>query len=147
MLSDSADEKVMFSCVEAGASGYLVNDLSVQDLVKSIDLIASGRMVISPRVSDKFISEFGELREEKRRWEETGGVQLSPRETEILAMVTGGATNKEIADRLYITENTAKVHVKNILAKLKLRNRQQAAAYAVEHGINPAADKPGEDNH
>ena len=62
MLSDSVDEKVLFSCVEAGASGYLINDLSEQDLMKSIDLISSGRIVISPRVSDKFISEFNELR-------------------------------------------------------------------------------------
>lgn len=140
LLSDTVDEKVLFSCVEAGASGYLVNDLSVQDLIKSIDLIASGRMVISPRLSGKFIGEFTELRKSRREAARSSEAQLSPRETEILAMVAGGSTNKEIAGSLCITENTAKVHVKNILSKLKLRNRQQAAAYAVEHGIPTTPD-------
>lgn len=141
MLTDSLDEAKLFSCVEAGASGYLVKNLSVDDLVESIDLIAKGRVVISPLLSNKFLGKFAELRGKEKSDEGGEGSDLSEREREILGLVADGYTNKEIAQKLFITENTAKVHVKNILQKLELRNRQQAAAYAAEHGLAPHADE------
>lgn len=137
MLTDSVDKEKLFSCVEAGAKAYLIKNLSVDDLVKSIDLVARGRVVISPLLSDKFLGEFTKLREEERSSSTEGQPAVSGREREILGLVANGYTNKEIAQRLCIAENTAKVHVKNILVKLELRNRQQAAAYAAEHGLLP----------
>lgn len=135
MFTDSVDEGRLFASVEAGAKGYLVKDLSVDNLVKSIALISEGRVVISPLVSDKFMGEFTVLRGEKRTRGAEGESDLSERETEILRLVAEGYTNKEMAQQLCIAENTAKVHVKNILQKLELRNRQQAAAYAAEHAL------------
>ena len=135
MFSESVDQARLFASVEAGASGYLVKDLSVDNLVKSIDLISEGRVVISPILSKKFVDEFTVLREEKRARGTEEESDLSERETEVLRLVAEGYTNKEIAQKLCIAENTAKVHVKNILQKLELRNRQQAAAYAAEHGL------------
>jgi len=146
MFSESVDQARLFASVEAGASGYLVKDLSVDNLVKSIDLISEGRVVISPLLSKKFVDEFTVLREEKRARGTEEESDLSERETEILRLVAEGYTNKEIAQKLCIAENTAKVHVKNILQKLELRNRQQAAAYAAEHGLVTGVGD-GEDDH
>ena len=146
MFTESVDQTRLFASVEAGASGYLVKDLSVDNLVKSIDLISEGRVVISPLLSKKFVDEFTVLREEKRARGTEEESDLSERETEILRLVAEGYTNKEIAQKLCIAENTAKVHVKNILQKLELRNRQQAAAYAAEHGLVTGVGD-GEDDH
>ena len=146
MFSESVDQARLFASVEAGASGYLVKDLSVDNLVKSIDLISEGRVVISPILSKKFVDEFTVLREEKRARGAEGESDLSEREMGVLRLVAEGYTNKEIAQKLCIAENTAKVHVKNILQKLELRNRQQAAAYAAEHGLVTGVGD-GEDDH
>jgi len=146
MFSESVDQARLFASVEAGASGYLVKDLSVDNLVKSIDLISEGRVVISPLLSKKLVDEFTVLREEKRARGAEGESGLSQREMGILRLVAEGYTNKEIAQKLCIAENTAKVHVKNILQKLELRNRQQAAAYAAEHGLVTGVGG-GEDDH
>jgi DNA-binding NarL/FixJ family response regulator len=75
------------------------------------------------------------MKEEKEAREAESGSDLSEREVEILKLVTKGATNKEIAQKLIIAQNTVKVHIKNILEKLQLRNKQQAAAYAVKQGL------------
>jgi len=148
MLTDSVDKEKLFSCVEAGAKAYLIKSLSIDDLVKSIDLVAKGRVVISPLLSEKFLGEFTKLREEERSSSTEDQPAVSGREREILGLVANGYTNKEIAQRLSIAENTAKVHVKNILVKLELRNRQQAAAYAAERGLLPeTGDADGESDN
>lgn len=146
MFSESLDEDKLFASVEAGAKGYLVNNLSVDNLVKSIDLVSEGRVVISPLLSEKFVDEFTVLREEKRERGIEGESALSERETEIIALIARGYTNKEIAQKLFIAENTAKVHIKNILQKLGLRNRQQAAAYAAERGLVADVGDTGKEN-
>jgi len=129
MLTDSKREEKLFSAMEAGVTGYLAKDIKVVDLVKSIDLIAKGEVVVSPPLAGKLVRKVASTKETE------GKGYLSERETEILKLLGKGATNKEIAERLFIAENTAKVHVKNILGKSQLRNRQQAAAYAVQEGL------------
>lgn len=131
MLTDSKNEEDLFSSIDAGATGYLLKDMKVSDLVKSIDLIAKGEVIISPPLVEKLVDKFTEMK--RSQAEVKGG--LSDREQEILKLLAKGVTNKEIGDTLFITENTAKVHVKHILEKLQLRNRQQAAAYAVQQGL------------
>jgi len=131
MLTDSKNEEDLFSSIAAGATGYLLKDMKVSDLVKSIDLIAKGEVIISPPLVEKLVDKFTEMK--RSQAEVKGG--LSDREQEIIKLLAKGATNKEIGDTLFITENTAKVHVKHILEKLQLRNRQQAAAYAVQQGL------------
>ena len=130
MLTDSKDEEELFSAIESGATGYLLKDMKIGDLVESIDLIGKGEVVVSPPLAGKLVRK---VTLKTKEAEVKDG--LSQRETEILKLLAKGATNKEIAETLFITENTAKVHLKHILEKLQLRNRQQAAAYAVKQGL------------
>jgi DNA-binding NarL/FixJ family response regulator len=143
MLTDSENERELFSAIESGVTGYLLKDIKVDDLVKSIDLIGKGEIVVSPPLSEKFVGKFASMRQ-KEPENQTG---LTQQELEIVKLLAKGATNKEIAETLFITENTAKVHLKNILGKLGLRNRQQVAAYAVQQGlvteIIDIKEKPG----
>jgi len=135
MLTDSEEEEDIFSALKAGAKGYLLKNIGVDSLVESIDLIARGQIVVSPPLARKLLIEIASMRDDREAREAGSEADLSEREAEILKLVAKGATNKEIAERLIIAENTVKVHVKNILAKLQLRNKQQAAAYAVQRGL------------
>jgi len=142
MLTDSKGEDTLFSAIEAGATGYLVKDMKVIDLVKSIDLIAKGEVVVSSPLAGKLVDKVASTKAKEAEAKNN----LSGRETEILKLLAKGATNKEIAGTLFIAENTAKVHLKNILEKLRLRNRQQAAAFAVQEGLVTEVrdiEKPG----
>jgi len=143
VLTDSENEKELFSAIESGATGYLQKDTKVEDLVKSIDLIGKGEVVVSPPLAEKLVGKFASMRQ-KEAEEPTG---LTDREVEMVKLLPKGLTNKEMAETLFITENTVKVHVKNILGKLQLRNRQQVAAYAVQKGlvteIKDTGEKPG----
>jgi len=131
MLTDSENEQELFSAIESGATGYLLKDIKVDDLVKSVDLIERGEVIVSPPLGKKLVGKFASMRQ-KEAEHQTG---LTQQELEVVKLLTKGATNKEIAETLFITENTAKVHLKNILGKLGLRNRQQLAAYAVQQGL------------
>ena len=131
MLTDSENEQELFSAIESGATGYLLKDIKVDDLVKSIDLIGKGEVVVSPPLGEKFVGKFASMRQK----EAESQTVLTQQELKIVKLLAKGATNKEIAETLFITENTAKVHLKNILGKLGLRNRQQVAAYAVQQGL------------
>jgi len=130
MLTDSRDEEKLFSAIEDGATGYLLKDMKIGDLVESIDLIGKGEVVVPPSLAGKLVRKVA-LKTKEAEVKEG----LSEREIEILKLLVRGNTNKEIAEALFITENTVKVHMKNILGKLQLRNRQQAAAYAVKQGL------------
>lgn len=143
VLTDSENEQELFSAIESGATGYLQKDTKVEDLVKSIDLIGKGEVVVSPPLAEKLVGKFASMRQ-KEAEEPTG---LTDREVEIVKLLPKGLTNKEMAETLFVTGNTVKVHVKNILGKLQLRNRQQLAAYAVQEGlvteIKDTGEKPG----
>ena len=137
MLTDSEDEDKLFSAIKAGARGYLLKNIGIDVLVKSIDLVAEGELIVSPPLAGKLLNEFASMKEEKEAREAESEPDLSQRQVEILKLVAMGATNKEIAQKLIIAQNTAKVHIRNILDKLQLRNKQQAAAYAVKQGLVP----------
>jgi len=147
MLTDSEAEQDLFSALTAGAKGYLLKTIGVDDLIKSVGLIARGEVVVSSPIGGKLLNEVSSTRGEKEATKGESKTGLSDRETEIIKLVAKGATNKEIAERLVIAQNTVKVHIKNILKKLELRNKQQAAAYAVQHGLmtdlEDAEEKPG----
>ena len=130
MLTDSRDEEKLFSAIEDGATGYLLRDMKISDLVESIGRIGKGEVVVPPPLTGKLVRKV--ILKTKEAEVKEG---LSQRETEILKLLAKGDTNKEIAETLFITENTAKVHLKHILGKLQLRNRQHAAAYAVKQGL------------
>jgi two-component system NarL family response regulator len=139
MLTDSKEREDLFSALEAGATGYLLKDVKMVDLIESIYLIGKGELVVSYPLGKRLIERFTSMRANEA--ENKDG--LSERETEVLKLLTKGATNREIAQTLFITENTAKVHLKNILEKLQLRNRQQAVAYAVKRGLTDTGGQSG----
>ncbi len=136
VLTVSEMETDLFAAVKFGARGYLLKKAEPEELVNAIHQIAQGGVIVSPLMATKLLAQFKEL---------TTGVaiepvkeenaDLSPREGEVLQLVAKGATNKEIADSLFISENTVKTHLKSIMEKLHLANRSQAAAYAVKRGL------------
>jgi two-component system nitrate/nitrite response regulator NarL len=113
----------------AGAGGYLSVNLSPEDFVQSLHMLARGSLVVA---KEKIQGEEVELNLEKPP---APSEELSERETEVLALVGKGETNREIAEDLIISENTVKIHLRSILSKLDLRNRQQAASYATKVGL------------
>ena len=117
--------------LKSGAKAYLAKNISATDLVKSIELISSGRIIVSPVFAEKFLDEINSTEKDEDAKAADTKSSLSDREMEIVRRIVEGSTNKEIAQKLSIAENTVKVHVKNILTKLELRNRQQLVAYAV----------------
>jgi len=134
MLTVSEENEALFAAIRSGARSYLAKSISLDELESAIQTIASGGTVVSPHLAHRLLEEFAHLAKDTRETpRETE--QLTAREREVLELVTRGASNKEIAARLVIAENTVKVHLRNILDKLQLRNRQQAAALAVQEGL------------
>jgi len=144
ILTDSEDEEELFSALKVGVRGYLLKNIDIDCLVKSIHLIAEGEIIISPPLAERLIYEFTSLKEDKQARDAEEPL-LSDREIEVIKLVASGATNREIAASLIIAENTVKVHIKNILEKLHLRNKQQAAAYAVQQGLVLETGDKGEE--
>ena len=128
MLTHSEEKNNLLSALKAGARGYLSKDISLENLVKSIVLAASGELIISPCMVTKLLEEFSSWPEDKQQVKTGYRNCLSPREEQVLALVAKGASNKEIAMALYISEHTAKVHLRNIMEKLHVRRRHQAVA-------------------
>lgn len=130
VLTVSDSEYDVVAALRAGADGYLLKDMEPEELLESLRRAAAGKLVLSPGVTDLLARA---LRQEAlpRSADEAG---LTDREQLILAQIATGASNKIIARALGITEGTVKVHVKNLLKKLRLRSRTEAAVWAVEHG-------------
>lgn len=135
VLTISEKEADLFDAIKAGAKGYLLKSTEPEELVQAIIHVAKGGVIVSPSMATKLLSEFKTtLRKELEPKEAT---DLSQRELEVLQLLAQGASNKEIANSLLISENTVKTHLRNILEKLHLVNRSQAAAYAVKKGLLP----------
>lgn len=135
ILTDSEKEEDLFSAIKAGARGYLLKEIGLDGLTKSVELVAKGEFIVSARLAQKVLDEVAFAGDKKDVGKAESDVGLSEREVEIARLVAKGTTNKEIAEMLVIAENTVKVHVKNILEKLGLRNKQQIAAFAIKHGL------------
>ena len=130
LTSFSADEQV-FPAIKAGASGYLLKDVSPNDLVKAIRDAHSGKAPLHPDVARKLVD--GIAAQKDRQVPE----ELTPRELEVLRLIATGLSTREIAERLVISQKTVKVHVSNILGKLHLADRTQAAIYAIRNDLGP----------
>jgi len=125
-LTTFDDDENVFEALRAGAIGYLLKDVPPEDLFAAIRLSARGESFIQPSVARKLVLEFARLSERKGQADQNV-VSLSEREVEVLRLVAAGASNKEIADRLFIAAGTVKNHITNILSKLGVRDRTQAA--------------------
>jgi len=138
VLTVSENEADLFAAVKFGATGYILKNTEPEELIQAIFHIAQGGVIISPIMATKLLTEFKDLEAgAERKPAQEAESNLSPREDEVLRLVAQGATNKEIADSLFISENTVKTHLRNIMDKLHLANRSQAAAYAVKKGLVP----------
>lgn len=133
MLTVSDDERNLFEAIKSGAEGYLLKNMQAEEFEEFLRRLAHGEPLISSVLAQKLLREFARLKEAEGQM--AGKDSLSEREQEVLQLVARGATNREIADSLVITENTANFHMKNILGKLHLRNRAEVVAWAFEHGL------------
>jgi DNA-binding NarL/FixJ family response regulator len=134
MLTVSDDEQDLFEAIKAGAQGYLLKNLRGEEFVEMLSGISRGEAPISPALAAKILAEFSR-RSAKAPAPSSSKEDLSEREGEVLRLIAQGQSNKGIATSLVISENTVRYHIKNMLAKLHLRNRAQAAAYAVQQGL------------
>jgi DNA-binding NarL/FixJ family response regulator len=121
--------------IEAGAAGYVREDASVEELREVVRLVARGEARVAPQIASTLFSRLATLASARRASERARQVKLTPRELEILRLVAEGLTNKEIAARLHVEQQTIKNHMHNILERLSLRRRQQAVQYAWEAGM------------
>jgi DNA-binding NarL/FixJ family response regulator len=135
ILTTFDDDDYVFDGLRAGAVGYLLKDVSSEKLVEAIEATAHGDSFLQPNIAAKLVAEFARLDDTPTPAAQELVEPLSGRELEILALLGEGASNKEIAAELFITEGTVKNHVTNILGKLGVRDRTQAALRAREMGL------------
>jgi DNA-binding NarL/FixJ family response regulator len=135
IVTVSEDEQDLFEAIKSGAEGYLLKGMSEKELSLTLERISAGEPALSPGLAAKILDEFARMA--RRGVGKPAGPEdeLTDREREVLRLVADGATNREIAAALYVSENTVGFHMKNILAKLHLKNRAQAAAFAIRAGL------------
>jgi NarL family two-component system response regulator LiaR len=136
VLTSFAEDEKVFPAIKAGALGYLLKDTTPHSLLQAIRDVYNGESSLHPTIARKLI---GELHRPSSP--PPAGEELTEREVEVLSLVAQGLTNQEIADQLVVSERTVRKHVSNILGKLHLANRTQAALYALRTGI--ATQDPG----
>jgi DNA-binding NarL/FixJ family response regulator len=134
VLTSFADDDTVLPAVRAGAAGYLLKDVQPPELVGAIRTVHAGEALLAPAVATMLVEQ---LAAEDGDGAAERDDHLTPREREVLALLARGRANKVIARDLGVSERTVKTHVSNILAKLNLTDRTQAAVYAVRHGIVP----------
>jgi len=134
VLTISADDEDVMNAVMAGACGYLLKDSSIQELIAGIKAASEGESLISPQIAAKVLQR---LRAQSKDADaaETIRAELSDRELQVLKLIANGKDNAQIARELFISPKTVKNHISNILMKLQIENRIQAAVYAVRSGI------------
>ena len=135
MLTVSDEEDDLYEAIKAGATGYLLKEISIEEVASAIRAVVSGQSLITPSMASKLLTEFSSLSKKAEARTAVPGPTLTARELEVLKLVAQGMSNKEIASELYISENTVKNHVRNILEKLHLHSRMEAVMYAVREKI------------
>ena len=133
MLTVSDEEADLYESVKNGASGYLLKDSSIEEVAQAVRVVNEGQSLISPSMAVKLIDEFKEMARTDR--EQVMTPRLTDRELEVLRLVAKGMNNRDAARELFISENTVKNHVRNILEKLQLHSRMEAVMYAVREKL------------
>ena len=128
ILTSFSEEERIIQAIKAGASGYLIKDASPDELVQAIEDVYHGESTLDPKVA-------GTVLRSVQNEPEDSAEELTDREIEVLELLAEGLPNEDIAEKLYISERTVRSHVSNILGKLDLANRTQAALYAVKNGF------------
>jgi DNA-binding NarL/FixJ family response regulator len=135
MLTSYAEDEMLFAAIRAGAAGYVLKQAGGQDLIHAIEQVGQGHSLLDPALTERV---FVEVRRAARAQEATAFSQLTEQERRVLALVAEGKTNREIAQDLHLGEGTVRNYVSNILSKLGLSNRAEAASYATKHNLKDA---------
>jgi NarL family two-component system response regulator LiaR len=136
MLTAFSDSERVFSALKAGAVGYLLKNVSPDEILATVERAAAGEPMLSGEIAGRVLREFEREREEERYREQLAG--LTPREEEILKLLATGESNREIGNRLFISEQTVKNHDASIIRKLHVNDRTKAAILAVKLGLGDA---------
>jgi two-component system NarL family response regulator len=135
MFTISERDEDLFGALKNGASGYLLKSAGLDDLTAAIQSVSRGEAAISPAMATKLLGEFRVLASARKPANAAPENALSEREEEVLRLVAGGASNRDVAEKLFITENTVKCHMSAILDKLHFKNRYEVIRYAMDRGI------------
>jgi DNA-binding NarL/FixJ family response regulator len=137
ILTISDEEEDLFEAIRAGASGYLLKDIPLDVVAEAVRAVHDGQSLINPSMAGKLLSEFATLarRDGEPRAQEVPAPKLTDREMQVLKLVARGMNNRDIAKELFISENTVKNHVRNILEKLQIHSRMEAVMVAVREKL------------
>ena len=132
MLTSYADEDAVYESIMAGASGYLLKEINKAGLIDAVISVSEGRSLLDPEVTRKVLER---IRKMAASTDEVARAALSDQEKRVLRLAAHGKTNKQIAADLFLSDKTVKHHISNILSKLNLSSRAQAAVWATQHGL------------
>ncbi len=132
MLTSYAEDEMLFAAIRAGASGYVLKQAGGQEVIRAIETVGQGHSLLDPSLTERV---FAEVRRAARAQESAAFSQLTEQERRVLLLVADGKTNREIAQDLHLGQGTVRNYVSNILSKLGLSNRAEAAAYATKHNL------------
>jgi DNA-binding NarL/FixJ family response regulator len=137
MLTISDEEEDLFEAIRAGASGYLLKDIPLDEVAEVVRAVHGGQSLINPSMAAKLLTEFATLakRDDEERAQQVPAPKLTDREMQVLKLVARGMNNRDIAKELFISENTVKNHVRNILEKLQIHSRMEAVMIAVREKL------------
>jgi NarL family two-component system response regulator LiaR len=130
VLTSFAQDELIFAAIKAGALSYLLKDADAETVLEAIDAAGRGEAILHPRIAQRLMAEVTAPKQTR-----DPGADLTAREMEVLKLIAQGLTNADIAEKLFITERTVKAHVSNLLGKLHLSDRTQAAIYAWREGL------------
>jgi DNA-binding NarL/FixJ family response regulator len=136
MLTMSDEEADLYDAIKAGATGYLLKEISIDEVADAVRAVYDGQSLISPSMASKLLNEFALMaKQTDDRRAQVPAPRLTERELEVLKLVARGLNNRDIAKELFISENTVKNHIRNILEKLQLHSRMEAVVYAVREKL------------
>ena len=139
ILTISVEEEDLFEAIRAGASGYLLKDIPLDEVADTVRAVHGGQSLINPSMAGKLLTEFAALakrdEDDADRAQEVPAPRLTDREMQVLKLVARGMNNRDIAKELFISENTVKNHVRNILEKLQIHSRMEAVMVAVREKL------------
>ncbi len=135
MLTISDEEADLYEAIKAGASGYLLKEIPIDEVAEAIRSVWAGQSRISPSMASKLLTEFAAMSKASSEKPQVPTPHLTDREMEVLRLVAQGLNNRDIAKQLFISENTVKNHIRNILEKLHLHSRMEAVVYAVREKL------------
>jgi DNA-binding NarL/FixJ family response regulator len=132
ILTSYAEDDILFAAIRAGAAGYVLKQAGGQDVIRAIEAVGQGHSLLDPALTERV---FAEVRRAARAQESSAFADLTEQERRILALIAEGKTNRDIAQDLHLGEGTVRNYVSNILGKLGVSNRAEAAAYAIKHHL------------